>query len=207
MRCSSIGFSALFPLLLAACAAPGPEPVRIEGPPDLTAWEARRGELAALDRWTLEGRVGIVAGEEGGSGSLDWTQQGETVALRLNGPFGVGGFSVTGDGEALTLRTSDGESLTTADLEAELAWRLGYVIPVRSLRYWVRGLPAPGPVQETRVDRAGLLRELRQGGWRVRYQAYESVGPYVLPVRMSVEGEGVRLKLAIGDWTLPEATP
>lgn len=186
-------------LLLAACQPPPTRPV--SGPPDLAAWEQRRGALEVLRRWELEGRVGIVAGEESGSGSLDWRQNADRVEFEVSGPFGMGGFSITGDDQQMTLRTGDGE-LTTANLEAELAWRLGYVIPVSQLRYWVRGLPAPGAVESLRVDAAGRLRELRQAGWYIEYQDYQQVGSRVLPARLSVQGEGVRLKLAIGEWRL-----
>lgn len=187
---------------LAACTTPLPRPA---GPANWPAWDARQQKLGELDHWQLDGRVAIIAGEEGGSGSLDWSQQADSVDFRVSGPFGAGAFSITGTGDLLTLRTADGGELTTRNLEYELAWRLGYVIPVRSMRWWVRGLPAPAIPAVTEVDGAGRLQVLEQRGWRVEYREYVAVGDYALPSRLTIEGEGVRLKFAIQDWTLGAA--
>lgn len=187
-------------LLLAACAAPQPQPW--QGPANAAAWEARQPRLAALDYWRVEGRIAIAAGEEGGSGSLDWLQRGRYVDFQVSGPLGIGGFRVHGDDGWLTLQTDDGAVLRSANLEAELAWRLGYSIPIENLRYWVRGLPAPGEVDAMQLDANGRLRTLSQAGWRIQYTAYKATQGYQLPSRLIVEGEGVRLKLAIGEWQL-----
>ena len=60
--------------LLAACATlTGRAPTGAANEP---AWAARVSQLAALDSWELSGRVGVATAKDGGSGSLDWKQQG-----------------------------------------------------------------------------------------------------------------------------------
>ena len=49
---------------------------------------------------------------------------------------------------------------------------LGLRLPVTGLRYWVRGLPAPGPTALLQTDAAGRLTRLEQNGWVIEYPSY-----------------------------------
>jgi outer membrane lipoprotein LolB len=69
-------------------------------------------------------------------------------------------------------------------------------VPVTSLRYWVLGLPEPDlGFEET--DKG-----FRQSGWTIAFQAMQRVGQLLLPRKMSVANDRVKLKLIINQWTL-----
>ena len=86
-------------LALCSCASvPGTAPV---GPPDEAIWQSRYTQLEKVGNWELQGRVGIVNGKDGGSGSMDWKQQGDVLAFSFRGPFGAGTLEVRGDSKAL----------------------------------------------------------------------------------------------------------
>jgi outer membrane lipoprotein LolB len=185
-------------LLLAGCVSvPGMAP---EGSPNEAAWQAHRAKLQTLNAWELQGRVGIVTGRHGGSGSMDWRQQGQQVAFSFRGPFGAGALEVRGDAQALWVRSSRGDDFITTDPEKDFAARLKVPLPVLSMRYWMLGLPDPSAPFAKTVDAHGQLVTLAQRGWQVDYQDYAEFGSYDLPTRLVMQRAGTRIKVAVNDW-------
>jgi outer membrane lipoprotein LolB len=79
---------------------------------------------------------------------------------------------------------------------------MGWPIPVEALQWWVRGLAAPGIVEDEQLDSQGLLTSLDQLGWRVEFNRYDSKAGVALPVRLDARRDNYRVKLAIGRWQL-----
>ena len=190
-------------LLLASCASvPGTAP---EGPPNEAAWQTRSAHLQSLKNWELQGRIGIVTGQHGGSGSMDWRQQGLQVAFSFHGPFGAGTLEVRGDSRALWVRSSRGDDFITTDPEKDFAARLKVPLPVLSMRFWMRGLPDPDTPFVKTVDAHGQLVTLTQRGWQVNYQDYAEFGGYDLPTRMLIQRDDTRIKVAVNGWQVGPA--
>jgi len=96
---------------LSACATlSGHAP---QGTPDETAWQARLTRLGALGSWELSGRVGVITAKDGGSGSLDWKQQGPELTFDFRGPLGTGAIHMQGDAAALHIQSSRGDDFIT----------------------------------------------------------------------------------------------
>jgi outer membrane lipoprotein LolB len=189
-------------LLLAACVvmlascrtAP---PVR-ETPAQ--TWEARRPQLQARDQFQLKGRVAVAANGEGFNARLRWTQTGKQTRMSLDGPLGAGGVQVTSDGSAVSIVTSRGEHLDNDAARAELAKSLGFDPPLDSLRYWILGVPEPGhPAQES-LDQQQRLATLQQDGWQIDYTGYMSVSGEWLPSKLTVQRQGIRLRVIVDGW-------
>lgn len=191
-------------LALGACSTL--QGVAPAGAEDQAAWQRHRAELAKLDDWSFSGRVGFVNGKDSGSGSLDWQQQAGITTLDFHGPLGAGAVHMEGDASALHVQTSRGDDFVTTDPEYDLAVRLHQPLPVLSLRYWVLGIPDPGE-DFTEQSAGGELKSLDQRGWHVVYQEYAQVHGHALPVRLTLERNAVRIKVAVSDWTLPAGTP
>ncbi|HKT30880.1 MAG TPA: lipoprotein insertase outer membrane protein LolB [Gammaproteobacteria bacterium] len=190
-------------LLLASCVSvPGTAP---EGPPNEAAWQARAMHLQSLNDWELQGRIGIVTGQHGGSGSMDWRQQGLQVAFSFRGPFGAGTLEVRGDSRELWVRSSRGDDFITTDPEKDFAARLKVPLPVLSMRFWMRGLPDPDAPFAKTVDARGQLVTLTQHGWQVNYQDYAEFGGYDLPTRMLIRRDDTRIKVAVNNWQVGPA--
>lgn len=169
---------------------------------DQAAWTARQGALAALDEWTLEGRVAITADRDGWSGSLSWVQDGAALDFQFKGPFGLGGLRIWGGADALTVKTHKGETFTVTDPERDFGQRLGWSLPIRSMRFWMAGIPAPGAPFESAVDARGRPVRLEQQGWTVTYAEYQKVGALELPKRLEIERDAVRIKVVAERWTM-----
>jgi len=173
-----------------------------KGEGDQQAWAARQGALASLDEWALEGRVAIDAGRDGYSGSLSWVQDGEALDFRFKGPFGLGGLRIWGGAESLTVKTHKNETFTVTDPERDFGARLGWSLPIRSMRFWMAGIPAPGSDATAAVDGRGRPLRLEQQGWTVTYAEYQKVGALELPKRLEIERGEVKIKVIAERWTL-----
>ncbi|MFL6600685.1 MAG: lipoprotein insertase outer membrane protein LolB [Steroidobacteraceae bacterium] len=165
-----------------------------------TSWEVRRPQLQARDSFELKGRVAVAAAGEGFNARLRWTQLGKQTRMSLDGPLGAGGVQVTSDGSAVSIVNSHGERLDNDAARAELATRLGFDPPLGSLRYWIQGVPEPGhPAQET-LDSQQRLAALQQDGWQIQYTEYMSVRGEWLPSKLTVQRQGVRLRVVVDGW-------
>ena len=198
-RSRSLGVGLGLTLAILAGCRTLPPPVLPASP----AWEQRRPQLQALDHFDFKGRVALSAAGNGVNANLRWSQNGTRSQLALEGPLGVGGTHITANGEELDIVNARGEHITSAAAHAELTSRLGFDIPLPSLRYWILGVPDPAQPAEEVLDPAGQrLSALTQDGWHVAYAQYTAVHGETLPARLTLERDTVRVKLLVEDWQL-----
>lgn len=193
--------------LLAACATV-PRQASVPAAHDLS-WVQRQSLLQAVQGFALEGRLAAAVEGEGFNASLSWTQHGDRSELDLRAPLGFGAARVVRDATGLTLEGSRGERFSGPAAGGQLAQRLGFEPPLDSLRWWVLGLadPAAGPAQPTLSEDGRQLQSLQQAGWRLDYSEYARFGQTpelsLLPRRLTLTREGVRLRLVVDRWRLP----
>jgi outer membrane biogenesis lipoprotein LolB len=84
---------------------------------------------------------------------------------------------------------------------------------VSGLQYWLKGVPAPGKLARTpKVNAEGLIVELEQNGWIIRYDAYThythpTLKTLSLPQRIQLEhfsnnpNRRTKLKFVLQKWT------
>jgi outer membrane lipoprotein LolB len=175
-------------LLLTACTGPGIRP----GVDDQRHWQ-------------LSGKLGLRGPQLAESAYLNWRQCGESYDMRISGPLGQTVARIDGNGAELTVRLEGQEPVTTANPEQLLQERLGWSVPLRALRYWVRAEQAPGPSAEI-TGPAGQPSELKQLGWHVRYLAWHQAGTLTLPAKLTLRNDsGLQATLLINDWLLSDA--
>lgn len=171
--------------------------------PEASAWDRHRERIAAIEHWTLQGRVAVETGKEGWNANLTWDQHADRYALRVVAPLSQGTFELEGDAEGVTLRTAENETLTAEDPQVLMQESLGWSLPVAGLKYWVRGVPAPGrPFEQLTLDEAGRMTDLSQDGWRVSVLRYKRVGDRDLPDKVFLQNDPVKVRLVVGQWQL-----
>ena len=171
----------LFLMLLGGCAAVPPAGTTL--PP------------AELDTWHFNGRISLTRGEEGWHAGLTWQEHAGSYRLEIAGPLGQGAFQLTGDAEGVLLVDAQARSYTARDADALLAHVTGWVLPVSGLRYWVRGVPAPGREARASRDAQGRLAQLQQDGWNISYSRYQTVDGASWPEKMRLEREDIVVRL------------
>ncbi|MEH6874070.1 MAG: lipoprotein insertase outer membrane protein LolB [Candidatus Competibacter sp.] len=198
-RCWGAALMALLIVLSAGCAVAPPT-----SPTTPDAWVARQSTLARLTQWQADGRIGVVNGQDGWHASFQWAQQDPTYRIDIIGPLGQGRVTIQGDEREVSIQTQDGQRSTAPDPDLLLEQTLGLRLPVTGLRYWVRGLPAPGPTALLQTDAAGRLTRLEQNGWVIEYPSYapSSVFNLDLPERIVARRLDLGVKLVIEQWML-----
>jgi outer membrane lipoprotein LolB len=198
-----------FVLLLSACAhkqAVRPAPAKADFASLLDQQRAREHLLAKTDQWVLQGKIG-VSGEvngktEGGSGTLTWTQNGNSYDFVVRGPVGSKSFrlSVTPDGAVL--EGLDGGPQRSPDPETLVQNALGWHVPLRDLRAWVLGLRSESGPAEFRFGDDGLPSQMVQGGWTVSYPAWDTTREPALPNKVFAENPPYKVRLSVESWNI-----
>ena len=139
--------------------------------------------------WSLKGKIGVSAGKDRGNFGIDWQQQGEDFEINLLGPLGIGVARLRGDEGGVLLQLPGKSELYAATADELLVATMGLNIPVSQMKYWVRGVPAPGRSKKT-------ARGFIQLGWTVEYLEYQKA----LPVRIKASRPEVNIAMVIRQW-------
>ena len=192
--------------LIAAIALAGcktlPEKPASAGTTVAGDWGARKSELQGRQQFQFKGRVAVAAGGEGFNARLLWQQSGSQSFVALDGPLGAGGVQITQNGPSLTVTTSHGDRLDSDAAHGELKSKLGFDPPIGSLRYWVLGVPDPTQASQETLNAQHRLGGLKQEDWDISYEAYGESGSDMLPSRVTLQRQGVRIRLIVDGWTL-----
>jgi outer membrane lipoprotein LolB len=204
MSCLRLG-AFLLVLSLAACAG---QPLRQARPAPATAAQLqaqaqRAAVLSAHPRWTMQGRVALSNGRQGGSGRIEWQQDRNVYSVSLSAPITRQSWRLSGDGRSARLEGLEGGTRQGTDAQVLLRDATGWVIPVSALAAWVRGIAAPElPPAEAAFDVQGRLTELQQGGWTIDYSDWQPQSGLgvELPHRLNASQGDARVRLVIDAW-------
>lgn len=194
MRSNSWGAAlAVLLMVLPGCALfkSGPEPPLLG--------EAQQS-LYALKAWKVEGRIGVQATQDAWQADLHWEHEPAQDRLRLSGPLSQGMVSIVLQKDLIYINEGQGVSRLSHDPDALLRERLGFTVPLPSLRYWILGVPDPAQEYASLPSEGGASPGFRQAGWAVRVDRYTNVGNLVLPQKLGIQGNGVRLKIIADHW-------
>jgi outer membrane lipoprotein LolB len=190
----------VLPLLLTACVPA----VRMKGDASLlAAQQARERVLAPVDRWVLQGRLGVSNGSDGGSGSFSWSQDGDHYEFVLRAPVTGKSFRLSGDSHGALMEGLDGGPIRGRDAESLMHRALGWDVPLRDLRAWVLGLRADSGPAELTFGEDRLPATLLQDGWSVDYREWDTSRQPPLPKKLYAAKPPYKVKLVIESWQLP----
>ncbi|MBD3671734.1 MAG: outer membrane lipoprotein LolB [Gammaproteobacteria bacterium] len=185
--------------VLGACSTPGPlPPVSDAG----QAWERHSQRMSAIDEWDIEGRIAIRSYDDAVNANLRWQQEGDRYRILLSGPFGQGAVSLRGEPGIVRLQTNE-EDAVADNAETLLYQYTGLLVPIESLKYWIRGLPEPQQAGRQTLDPQGRLAGLQQDRWKVRFRAYNQVDGHQMPVKVFVDNHQLSVRIVIDKWSLP----
>jgi len=190
-------------LLLSGCAglkpaAESPLPTPVGNPADLN--RAHLAQLAKIDQFYLQARIGIQANGKGSSGSTRWRHNGEGNDISMLSPVGGTVAKIITNNEGVTLTTNDGKVLQARDAEALTEEHLGWRLPLQGLPDWALGRPNSHIYEEMQWDSIGRITRLKQDGWEIEYTEYMEASGYRLPKRIHLRSRNLTLKLIIERW-------
>ena len=188
-----------FIALLAGCAGFGARE-SVEGHGSPAQWRENKQQLTSLDGWQINGKIGIRAPKDSGSGTLFWLQRQDYYDIRLSGPLGRGAARLTGRPGKVSLEVANQGRFDAPNPEILLEEQLGWKLPVSNLACWVRGLPAPDSKSKLTLDTDSRLASLEQDGWQVEYSSYIQQNGFWLPEKIKLHGTDLDVTLVIKVW-------
>ena len=149
--------------------------------------------------WTLQGRIGIQAGEQSLSGNIHWQHRADTDDVLMTSPLGQGVARIERNAAGVTLEVPNQPARHAADAESLTREVLGYALPLSGMAWWVQAQPDPERAFEATRDAAGRLAQLRQDGWVIDYLQYAEDMP-ARPRKLVVARDGLEIRLVADGW-------
>lgn len=181
---------------LAACSGPTTRVLRDADP--IVAQEQREQALAAGSAWSLRGKIAVSDGRDGGSGRIEWHQQGDEFRIEIRAPVSRRTWRLTQSGGVATLEGLDEGTRRGADAEALLRDAVGWSLPVADLVAWARGLRGRDDAR-IEFDATQLPRRIDQDGWMIEYRAWDAGEP-PLPTKIFASRGQQRVRLVVEQW-------
>lgn len=190
--------------MMAACATQAPRaPLPPVAEPAERHQQQREAALAGQPAWSLQGRVALSNGRDGGSGRIDWQQEGARYDVSLSAPITRQSWRLQGDDLHARLDGIAGGPREGGDPARLLREATRWDIPVTALASWARGVRADPALHGTATltfGPDGRLATLAQAGWTVSYDGWQPGLGVELPSRLdAVRGEA-KVRLVVDAW-------
>jgi outer membrane lipoprotein LolB len=150
------------------------------------------------------GKLAVRQPSDSGTAIINrWRQDGETYDLALSSSFlGMGRTEFKGMPGFIELSLPDGETYTSSDPEALVEAATGWKLPINSLSWWIRGLPAPDGDYRLLFNDQNQLAVIKQSGWEIRYDRWNNFVTDLpaLPARITALKGDRRVRVVITQW-------
>lgn len=155
-----------------------------------------RPPRAAIEAYTLTGRITVRQGEQRYVASIAWQHDAPRDEILLSTPLGQGIAELTRDASGARLTTADRHEFTAPDWEGLSARAFGFALPLSLLPRWVVADAPEGAI----LDAVGRPKHFVADGWEVDYLDYEGEADYALPQRVELKRDDIELRLKIDEW-------
>ena len=120
--------------LASACAMQPTKPALppLVGTPE-TNQAARATKLALFPIWSISGRIAVTNGQQGGSGRIEWRQDGAKYAATLSAPVTRQSWRVSGAPDGATIEGMAGGTRQGPDAAALVFEATHWRVPVNAL--------------------------------------------------------------------------
>ena len=185
----------LFALLLAGCATQGLKPVANKA----RAWQHYQKQWQMISSWRAKGQMSLMSPQQALMSNFQWQSHYSAYKIKVYGALGIGQVVIALNAQGkIQYTTAYGKKYQARSAKALMQRQLGWSVPIEGFAYWVRGLPAPGaPVSQKAFNEYGLLSQLQQDGWSMRYFHYIKDGGLIYPTRVVVVGHRLRIVVAL----------
>lgn len=165
------------------------------------SWAERSFQLGRLNNFNIQGAIAIRSSRNSGSASFRWQQINQDYTLSLFGPFGANTIQIQGHPGKIVLWNAQGQQYQANQPEQLLLDQTGWNLPITSLYYWIRGLPAPGQPYKSEFDVYHRLSKLTQQKWQIYFRQYDQFHQIELPTKLELIHPQLRVKLVIYWWS------
>lgn len=166
-------------------------------------WQQQQQKLQQLDHWTLTGKLAIFLENERQTANIYWQQQGGNYSIQLTTFIGTRILQVTKNEQGVEIINNDDEVFTGQDANTLIKQLSpGLDLPIAALQQWIKGNPANASYQLNDQQQVSELLGLdeSQNMWAVSFQQYQLFSGTVLPKKVDLKRNDIRVKIAINQW-------
>jgi len=168
-------------------------------------WQQHQQKLQQLDHWTLTGKLAIFLENERQTANIYWQQQGDNYSIQLTTFIGTRILQVTKNEQGVEIINNDDQVFTGQDANTLIKQLSpGLDLPLAALQQWIKGNPAKASYQLNEQQQVSELLGLdeSQNLWQVSFQQYQLFSGTVLPKKVDLKRDDIRVKIAINQWKI-----
>lgn len=146
--------------------------------------------------FAVSGAIAAKNQRQAWTATFYWVQNNpHDYQISIYGLMGSAAMDITVKDDVVTYH--EGKKIIHArQAEDLLAKETGIRIPVNYLYYWVKGKPAPGPVEQLERSSEQDILLLKQAGFTLNYAEYRHHYPY----QIRLNGHQLMVKIKIKEW-------
>jgi len=149
--------------------------------------------LIDLPVWAMDGRL-LIKGQDIMTANINWQHKPKIDKLKLAGTLGLGAIYIELNEQGILIDKGYGNKQASMNVDAFIAQKIGFVVPITALRRWLVGVPLVGTPVIWFDD------GFEQLGWQVRYGSFMSTQVGEMPHKLRVEKDKINLKLVVDKW-------
>lgn len=169
-----------------------------KSPPVAFDPDANQERVLKQQHWQASGRILIRKPEDSWQARLDWRHHADHDQLQFATALGGVVFVLERHGEMVSV--TDDSGVTEIGTSGQVLTRYGFLVPIESLGFWVRGLPDPKSPFKNPSFETGWMTGFQQSGWKIEYDRYDQINGLWLPHRVSLMHENLLLKYVVDNW-------
>lgn len=160
-----------------------------------------RGNQAALllqEQWHATGRVLIRQPDASWQANLEWLHRSGYDRLVFSTALGGVAFIIERSGAVVSI--TDDEGVTHVGATRDLLQQYGFVIPLDSLGFWMRGLADPDHPARVLQQDQGWVTAFEQNDWLIYSDRFNPVQGVWWPHRITVKQNQNMMKYVVDAW-------
>ncbi|AGH81714.1 outer membrane lipoprotein LolB [Psychromonas sp. CNPT3] len=193
----------LFLLLLLSSCAQQPRVVDTTTNSNIP-WSIHQQRLNALTQWQFSGKLAVLSPTERHSFNIHWQQSEQTLKISLTNFLGMRVLSISKNAQLTTVIDAKGNKYSDPNADMLVHSLSGLDIPIALLQQWIKGNPVQATYLLDRHQRVAQLtqKEAITSRWSIQYTDYRATSGLMLPYKLALQRQDIRLKFAINQWNI-----
>lgn len=177
--------------------------------PELTklTWNEHQEKIQQLKTWTLTGKLALFFDGDRQTANLHWQQKNENYTIQLTSFIGTHVLKITKNEQGVEIINNDGEKFTGQDANSLIkTLSPNLALPISALQQWIKGNPEAASYELNAEQRVSNLlgKDANDGLWIVSYQQYQASSKYILPRKIELKQNKMRVKIAVNQWKIKD---
>jgi len=155
-------------------------------------------DIASAGSFRMTGKMSFSDGQEGGSGQVEWQQNGDALTLILKAPLSKRSWTLTESTQGAKLVSSRGDEVYADSASRLISNEVGWPVPWDALKLWLVGkMTEEGQSYIEPEKQTVMTQDL---GWEIKYSNMKEYNSEYLPHKIIARKGDYSIKLSVKVW-------